>query len=314
MLSLSSLQRRDSKIIGNIMTNITKSGFVAIIGRPNVGKSTLLNSLLGEKVSITSPKPQTTRWQILGIKTLNDAQIIYIDTPGLHKDEKRAMNRYMNRIASAVILDADVIVFMIDATSWRGEDEMALKQLKDADKPVILVINKIDLLGDKAEILPIIDKLKDKYQFTHIIPISAMDAINTDHLQSEIVKLLPEGPQLFPDDQITDKSVRFQAAEIIREKLIQATEEELPYTTTVEIEHFQEGEKLTEIGAVIWVERQGQKVIIIGKKGARLKKIGIQARREIETLIGHKVFLRLWVKVKENWTDDDKALRSLGYE
>jgi GTP-binding protein Era len=294
--------------------SIIKSGFVAIIGRPNVGKSTLLNSLIGEKLSIISPKPQTTRWQILGIRTLKHAQIIYIDTPGLHKDEKRAMNRYMNRIASAVILDADVIVFMIDATSWRGEDELVLKKLHDSLKPVILVINKVDLLEDKTQLLPMIDKLKDKFHFTHLIPISAMKAENTEHLEEEIVKLLPEGPQLFPEDQHTDKSVRFQIAEIIREKLILATEEELPYTTSVEIEQFQQDEKLTEIGAVIWVERHGQKVIIIGKKGARLKKIGIAARREIEKLVGTKVFLRLWVKIKENWTDDDKALRSLGYE
>jgi GTP-binding protein Era len=293
---------------------MTKSGFVAIIGRPNVGKSTLLNCLIGEKVSITSPKPQTTRWQILGIKTLPHAQIIFVDTPGMHREEKRAMNRYMNRIANAVILDADVIVFMIDATSWRGEDEMVLKKLQDVTKPVILVINKIDLLNDKAELLPIIDKLKERYHFTHIIPVSALDAQNTHHLEEEIAKLLPEGPQLFPEDQVTDKNIRFQIAEIIREKLIQATEEELPYTTTVEIEQYKEEEKLTEISAVIWVERQGQKVIVIGKGGARLKKIGTQARREIEKLLGNKVFLRLWVKIKENWTDDDKALRSLGYE
>lgn len=293
---------------------IMKSGFVAIIGRPNVGKSTLLNCLIGEKVSITSPKPQTTRWQILGIKTLPHAQIIYMDTPGMHREEKRAMNRYLNRIASAVITDADVIVFMIDATSWRSEDEMVLKKLQATEKPVILVVNKIDLLGDKAELLPVIEKLKDKFAFTHIIPISALDAENTQHLQEEIAKLLPEGPQLFPEDQVTDKGVRFQVAEIVREKLIQATEEELPYTTTVEIEQFEQGEKLTEIGAVIWVERQGQKIIVIGKKGAKLKKVGISARREIEKLLGTKVFLRLWVKVKENWTDDDKALRGLGYE
>lgn len=293
---------------------IMKSGFVAIIGRPNVGKSTLLNGLVGEKVSITSPKPQTTRWQIFGIKTLPNAQIIYIDTPGMHREEKRAMNRYMNRVASSVILDADVIVFMIDATSWRGEDEDVLKKLQDADKPVILVINKMDLLDDKAELLPLIDKLKDKYQFTHIFPISAINAENTEELQEEIAKLLPEGPQLYPEDQATDRSLRFMAAEIIREKLILATEEELPYATTVEIEQFEEGEKLTEISAVIWVERPGQKIIVIGKKGAKLKKVGIQARREIEKLVGNKVFLRLWVKVKDNWTDDDRALRGLGYE
>jgi len=293
---------------------VTKSGFVAIIGRPNVGKSTLLNSLIGEKVSITSPKPQTTRWQILGIQTLTSAQIIYIDTPGIHRDEKRAMNRYLNRIASAVVLDADVIIFMIDVTRWHDEDEMVLKKLHDAQKPVIFVMNKIDLLKDKADILPIINKLKDKFHFTHIIPISAIKEDNIHHLEEEIVKLLPEGPQLFPDDQMTDKSLRFQAAEIVREKLIQVTEEELPYTTTVEIEEFKQSEKLTEIGAVIWVERPGQKIIIIGKKGARLKKVGIQARRDIEKLVHTKVFLRLWVKVKENWTDDERALRSLGYE
>lgn len=293
---------------------VTKSGYVAIVGRPNVGKSTLLNCLLGEKVSITSPKPQTTRWQILGIKTLDDVQIIFIDTPGIHRKEKRAMNRYMNRVASSVIFDADVIVFMIDAVSWRGEDELVLKKLKETDKPIILAINKIDLIKDKAELLLVIDKLKDKLNFAAIVPVSAMDEENTAVLEKEITMLLPEGPQLFPEDQLTDKSLRFQVAEIIREKLIKATEEELPYTTTVEIEQFQKGEKLTEIGAIIWVERQGQKIIIIGKKGARLKKIGIQARREIEKLLGTKIFLRLWVKVKENWTDDDKALRSLGYE
>lgn len=291
-----------------------KSGFVAIVGRPNVGKSTFLNAIIGEKLSITSPKPQTTRWQILGIKTTPASQIVYIDTPGLHREEKRAMNRYMNRIAASVMPEADVIVFMIDATVWRHEDELVLQRLQTLDKPVILVINKIDLLADKAELLPLIDKFKEKYQFTHIVPISAMTSENTQHLEEVIATLLPEGPALYPEEQVTDKPIRFQIAEIIREKLIRATEEELPYATTVEIEQFQPGEKLTEISAVIWVERQGQKVIIIGKKGARLKKIGMQARREIEKLVGQKVFLRLWIKVKENWTDDDKALRNLGYE
>ncbi len=296
---------------------ITKSGYVAIVGRPNVGKSTLLNCLLGEKVSITSPKPQTTRWQILGIQTRNEAQIVYIDTPGLHRGENRAMNRYMNRVASSVIVDADVVVFMIDATNFREEDEDVLNKLKKADradKPVLLVLNKIDLVKDKSTLLPLIDKLKDKLNFTAIFPISALDAENTANLENEIIKLLPKGPQLFPEDQLTDRSIRFQAAEIIREKLIRLTEEELPYTTSVEIEQFTENENITEISAIIWVEREGQKVIIIGTKGARLKKVGIQARHEIERLIGSKVFLRLWVKVKENWTDDERALRSLGYE
>ena|SRR3990167_1185647 len=293
---------------------ITKSGYVAIIGRPNVGKSTLLNKILGEKISITSPKPQTTRWQILGIKTTSDVQTIYIDTPGVHRDEKRAMSRYMNRVASSVMLDADVVIFIIDATRWQSEDDMVLEKLKACDKPVILVINKIDLVKDKSALLPHIDKLKNKFSFAHIIPVSAMNADNLESLESEISQLLPEGPALFPEDQVTDKTIRFQIAEIIREKLIYATEQELPYSTTVEIEQFKQEEKLTEIGAVIWVERQGQKAIVIGKKGLMLKKIGTLARREIEKLLDTKVFLRLWVKVKEDWTDNDKAMRSLGYE
>lgn len=295
------------------MTEI-RSGYVAIVGRPNVGKSTLLNHILGEKVSITSPKPQTTRWQVLGIKTTPEAQAVYIDTPGMHKQEMRAMNRYMNRIAAAVVDDADVVVMIVDVTSWREEDDMVIEKLKNVTNPIILALNKIDLLNDKAELLPVIDKLKDKLPFAHIIPISALEGLHTEALEAEITKLLPEGPALYPEDQLTDKSLRFQIAEVIREKLIYATEDELPYTTTVEIEQLEDEEKIMNIGAIIWVERQGQKIIIIGKKGAKLKRVGISARREIEKLIGKKVFLRLWVKVKENWTDDDKALRSLGYE
>ncbi len=291
-----------------------KSGFIAIIGRPNVGKSTLMNALLGTKVSITSPKPQTTRWQILGIKTLPEAQLVFIDTPGLHEDNKRAMNRYMNRVASSVISDADVIVFMVDADHWYGEDQLALDKLRGVEKPVILVINKIDKFADKNEILPAIVKLKEKFSFAHIIPLSALKCENINTLQQEIIKLLPEGSILYPEDQVTDKNIRFQIAEIIREKLIQQTEEELPYTTTVEVEQFAEGEKLTEISAVIYVERDGQKAIVIGKGGEKLKKIGTLARRDIERLLGTKVFLRLWVKVKEQWTDDERAMRSLGYE
>lgn len=293
---------------------IERAGYVAIIGRPNVGKSTLLNFLLGEKISITSPKPQTTRWQILGIKTLSETQIIYIDTPGVHQQETKAVNRYMNRVARAVIQDADVIVFIIDATYWHREDDLVLQALKDTQKPIILAINKIDLVKDKSQLLPLIDKIKSKIDFKFIMPISALTGENTEVLETEISKLLPESAALFPEDQITDKSIRFQVAEIIREKLIKATEQELPYTTSVEIEQFVEGEKLTEIGAVIWVERPGQKIIVIGQGGSKLKKIGTAARREIEQLLETKVFLRLWVKVKAHWTDDDKALRGLGYQ
>jgi len=294
--------------------NDFRCGYVAIVGRPNVGKSTLLNCLVGEKVSIISPKPQTTRWQIFGIKTVPNAQIIYIDTPGIHREEKRAMNRYMNRVAASVLHDADVIVFLVDATTWRNEDDLVLNKLKETTKPVILAINKIDLVADKAKLLPQIDRLKEKFNFVSIVPLSALDADNTDALEKEIIHLLPEGEPIFPEDQLTDKSIRFLAAEIIREKLIQLTEEELPYTTSVEIEQFKEGDKLTEISAIIWVERDGQRIIVIGKGGAKLKKVGIRARRDIEKLVGTKVFLRLWVKVKDQWTDDEKALRNLGYE
>lgn len=293
---------------------IKKSGYVAIVGRPNVGKSTLLNCLLGEKLSITAPKPQTTRWQVLGIKTFGSAQIIYIDTPGIHRQEKRAMSRYLNRVASSVLLDADVILWVVDATSWRGEDDLVLKQLQETSKPIILVVNKIDLVKDKAALLPLIEKLHEKCDVAHVVPVSALDNDNTNALEKVIEEALPAGPALFPEDQLTDKSMRFQMAEIIREKLIYATEEELPYTTAVEIEEITEGEKVTTIGAVIWVERQGQKIIVLGKKGAKLKKVGIAARRDIEQLVGRKVFLRLWVKVKEDWTDDERALKSLGFE
>lgn len=293
---------------------MTKSGIIAIIGRPNVGKSTLLNALVGQKISITSPKPQTTRWQIWGIKTLADAQIVYIDTPGMHRDRDQAMNRYMNRVADAAMHDVDVIVFMMDAASWHHEDELVLKKLHDANKPVILIVNKMDLLDTKADILPVIDRMKDCYPFVHIIPVSAIHRENIEILQEEIVKLLPEGPFLFPEDQVTDKSVAFQCAEIIREKLMRNTEEELPYATTVSIERIKQEEKFTTINALIWVERPGQKGIVIGKNGAKLKKISIDARRDIENLLKQKVFLRIWVKVKEGWSESDASLRSLGYE
>lgn len=296
------------------MNSQSQCGYIAIIGRPNVGKSTLLNAILGKKISITSDKPQTTRSQILGIKTVDSAQAVYMDTPGLHKAEKNAMNRYMNKLASSVIQDADVIVFMIDATRWDDEDQLVLDRLQNAKAPVILVINKIDKLNEKGEILPLIQKLQDKYHFAQIIPISATKDENVAEFESEIMQLLPEGPHLFPDDQITDKNIHFQVAEIIREKVIRATGQEVPYSSTVEIESIQDEEKLLRISAIIWVERDGQKAIIIGKAGEKLKAIGTAARLDVEKLIDKKVFLRLWVKVKDSWTDDERALKSLGYQ
>ncbi len=296
------------------MSSISKCGYVAIVGRPNVGKSTLLNALIGKKISIISAKPQTTRNQILGIKSEGATQVVFIDTPGLHHSEKRAMNRYMNRLASSVIIDADVVVFMIDATRWTEEDEMVLQKVEAATSPVILVINKLDKLKDKKLALPLIEKLKEKFNFAHIIPISAKKLENVESLEKTIMQLMPEGPHLFPDEQITDKNERFQIAEIIREKLIRATEQELPYSTTVVIESMKEEDKLLHISAVIWVEREGQKPIVIGKNGHLLKHIGTAARKDIVKLLGRKIFLRLWVKVKDDWTDDERALGSLGFD
>lgn len=291
-----------------------RCGYVAIIGRPNVGKSTLLNALIGKKVSITSPKPQTTRNQILGIKTIGESQAIFIDTPGLHKTERRAMNRYMNRLASSVILDADVLVFMIEALHWNEEDEMILKKFAEVKSPVILVINKVDKIKNKSRLLPFIDTLKEKYSFAHIVPLSAKEKSGLDSLETRIMDLLPEGMPFFPSEQITDKSEPFQAAEWIREKLIHLTQEELPYSTAVVIDSWKEEESIIKISAVIWVEREGQKPIVIGKDGEQLKQIGTLARKEMEKRFGKKVFLRLWVKVKTNWTDNNQSLSSLGLE
>ncbi|OAI50029.1 GTPase Era [Gammaproteobacteria bacterium SCGC AG-212-F23] len=293
--------------------NNSKCGYIAIVGRPNVGKSTLLNHLIGKKISIITPKPQTTRNQILGIKTIGNVQAVYIDTPGIHYTEKRAMNRYLNRLASAVIHDADVIVFVIEALHWNREDDLVLQKLMDVKKPVILAINKVDTIKDKAKLLPFIQRIQDKFAFADIVPLSAKKSLNTSLCEEIIMNKLPENPHFFSEEQFTDKSEFFQAAEIIREKLIQATEQELPYSTTVTIDEFKQSSKRLEISAIIWVEREGQKAIVIGKGGLLLKKIGTQARKDIEKLFNKNVFLNLWVKVKNDWTDDEKALQTLGF-
>lgn len=285
------------------MTEVTRCGYVAIIGRPNVGKSTLLNAILGKKVSITSDKPQTTRSQILGIKTENHAQAIYIDTPGMH-NENKAANRYMNRLASGVIADADVILFMVDATRWMDEDEVIFSKVKHATCPVILVLNKVDKLKDKSALLPVLEKLQEKFSFAQIVPTSALHAQNVVDLEKDILALLPKGPYLFPEDQVTDKSGEFQAAELIREKIMRATGQEIPYSIKVEIDSYVVEEKLIRISAIIWVDRESQKPIIIGKNGERLKKIGMQARKDMEVFLNKKVFLRLWIKVKSGLTTE----------
>lgn len=292
----------------------SRCGYVAIIGRPNVGKSTLLNAILGQKISITSRRPQTTRHRILGIKTIGDSQAVYVDTPGLHLGGKRAMNRYMNRAAASVLDEVDVVVFVVEGLRWTDEDEHALRLLAPIKVPVILVVNKVDQISDKKALLPHLQALATKRDFAAVIPLSAKNRDNVAALEQTVLDRLPVSEPFFPEDQITDKSERFLAAELIREKLTRRLGEELPYALTVEIQGFKDEGGLLRISATIWVERPGQKKIVIGKGGTVLKDVGQKARLDMEKLFGHKVFLQLWVKVKEGWADDERALRSLGYE
>lgn len=291
-----------------------RAGFVALAGRPNVGKSTLLNRLVGEKVAIVSRKPQTTRHRILGVRHLPDAQIIYVDTPGMHAKTPREMNRYLNRTASSALADVDAIVFMVDGLQWTQDDELALARAQEAGAPLLLAVNKVDRIADKERLLPHLAELAQKADFTEVIPLSARRGTNVEALEAALMKLMPESPQLFPDEQITDRSDRFRAAELVREQLMRALGQELPYATTVEIEALEASERLVKVAAVIWVERPGQKAIVIGKNGQLLKRIGQDARIEMERLFGRKVYLQLWAKVREGWSDDRRALRSLGYE
>ncbi|SKA63819.1 GTPase Era [Succinivibrio dextrinosolvens] len=289
-------------------------GFVAIIGRPNVGKSTLMNHLIGQKISITSRKPQTTRNRIVGIETEGDYQVVYVDTPGLHREEKRAINHLMNRAAESALGDVELIILVVDPNHWTDDDEMALHRVKNADVPVVLVINKVDTVSDKETLLPLIDKLSKIISFKDIIPVSALRGTNLHILKQIIKDALPEGDHLFPDDSITDRSSRFLAAEIVREKLMRQMGDELPYSSTVEVEEFKEDNGLLRISAAILVERNGQKKMVVGAGGDRIKKIGTEARKDMEKLFDSKVFLKLFVKVKAGWSDDARALKSLGYD
>jgi len=291
-----------------------RCGYVAIIGRPNMGKSTLLNHILGVKLSITSRKPQTTRHQIMGVKTVENGQFIFVDTPGIHSGGNKAINRYMNRAASSVIHDVDVVLFIVQSLKWTDEDELVLNKLKDIEAPVVLLVNKVDQVADKDKLLPYIQKISEKYDFKNVLPISAMKGDNLPQLENYLLELLPQGPAMFEEDQLTDRSTRFLVAEIIREKLVRELGNELPYQTTVEIERYKDEEKITRIHALILVETKGQKVIVIGDKGAKLKSIGSNARKDIEALIDRKVFLQLWVKVKSGWSDSETSLKNLGYD
>src|SRR5690625_1088208 len=291
-----------------------RAGFIALIGRPNVGKSTLLNQMAGEKVAIVSRKPQTTRHRILAIRHLPDAQLIFVDTPGLHARTPREMNRYLNRAASSALADVDAIVFMVDGLSWTDDDELALAKARQTGTPLLLVVNKADRIADKSSLLPHIDMLASKADVVEIIPMSARRGTQIDVLESALLKLMPESPQLFPEEQLTDRSDRFRAAELVREQVMRTLGQELPYASTVEIEAMEADGELMRVSAIVWVERPGQKAIVIGKKGQTLKQIGQDSRLEMERLFDRRGYLQLWVKVREGWSDDRRAMQSVGYE
>lgn len=290
-----------------------KTGYVALVGRPNVGKSTLLNHLVGQKLSIVSRHPQTTRHRILGIKTDAEGQVIYVDTPGIHGGERHAMNRYLNRTAVSALLGVDLVVWLVDRVGWVPEDDLVRTRIDEVGVPVILVINKVDRIQEKEVLLPFIGSVAESKRFAEIIPISATKGINLERLEECIRMQLPEGDPIYPEDQISDRPERFFAAEIIREKLFHRLAQEVPHALTVSIERFQEERRLTRIHALIWVEREGQKAIVIGKNGEVLKRAGEQARLDLERMLGQRVFLDLWVKVRRGWSDDERMLRHLGY-
>lgn len=298
------------------MTSESRCGFVAIIGRPNVGKSTLLNHLIGQKISITARKPQTTRHRIFGIHSYGAIQAIYVDTPGLHTKAKKALNKQLNRTALQTLNDVDLVLFMVEGVKWLSDDEWILEKLKTINTPIMLLVNKVDQIKDKKQLMPHMQALSEKFNFAEIIPLSAASGENVSAVDQNVAKFLPEGIHLFPDDQLSDKSDRFFVSEIIREKLIRHLGQEIPHSIAISLEKYsvRDEKNIRDISAVIWVEKEGQKKIVIGKDGDVLKKIGTMARKELEKHFDQKIFLQLWVKVKRSWSDDERALQTLGYK
>ncbi len=289
-------------------------GYIGLIGRPNVGKSTLLNHLLGQKLSITSKKAQTTRHRILGINNKDNHQLVYVDTPGIHESDSKAMNKIMNKSARTAMMDVDIVVFIIDAFKFTKEDEYVLEKLRKVNVPVILAINKVDKLKDISSVLPLIETMRHKYEFLNIMPMSAKSGENVDALETRLCELIPAGEHLFYADQITDRPVKFTISEFVREKIFRLLGDELPYSVTVDIEKIEQTTDLCKISALILVDKENHKRMIIGAKGTKLKAIGQSARIEIEKLVEKKVFLQLWVKVKQGWSDDIRVLKQLGYD
>jgi GTP-binding protein Era len=301
------------KLPDEAISQTHRCGTAALVGRPNVGKSTLLNALVGWRLSIAGPKPQTTRHRILGILTRPQGQILFLDTPGLHRDSGRAINRQLNRAARQAIGEADVAIQVIDAGRWSGEDQLVWTAMAESTRPRLLALNKIDAQKDKKALLPFIAKISETCAYDGVFLVSARRRDGLEELEKGILDRLPIAPAVYAEDELTDRSERFLAAELVREQLMLRLAQELPYATTVEIEEFKEGDKRSEITATIWVEREGQKAIVIGAGGAQLKIIGTAARRAMEQVFERRVFLRLWVKVRENWSDDEAALRRFGY-
>lgn len=294
--------------------NEEKTGYIGIVGKPNAGKSTLLNHLIGQKLCITSRKPQTSRHNILGIKQVDNCQLIFIDTPGMHKDQVTKLNKIMNKSAKNTIIDADIVLFVLDRLDWDSRDEYVVKHLKKINRPIICVLNKVDLIKDKNLILPHIEKLRNIFENVTIVPISALKKRNLGTLEDEIIARLPCKPNFFPRDQISDRSERFFCAEIVREKVIRQLGKELPYQTSVDIERFEVKGNVTFIDACVFVERQSQKKIIIGERGQKLKNIGQAARIDIEKFIQCKVMLNVWIKVRNGWSNNEDILKSLSFE
>lgn len=292
----------------------SRSGLVAVVGRPNVGKSTLLNALVGQKISITTPKPQTTRHRVLGISTHPGCQVVYVDTPGLHRRRGRALNRYLNRSASSSLADVDLVLMVVQALTWTEDDEFVAELVRRSSARRLVAVNKCDLVRDKTRLLPYLVELGERCGAEDLWPIAAINGDGLPELEHAICALLPEGEPFYPEDQVTDRSERFLVSEIVREKLTLRLGDELPYRITVEIEGFEDSPDMARIGAVVWVESQSQKAIVIGKGGSMLKAVGSAARRDIETLLGKRVYLEIWAKVQDDWSDNEAALRRLGYE
>jgi len=291
-----------------------RSGFAALVGRPNVGKSTLLNALVGQKVSIVTPRPQTTRHRIVGISRLPDAEIAFVDTPGLHQNASRALNKAMNRTAASALDGADLVVLVVEAMRWTTEDDLALERIKSSSRPALVAVNKVDRVNPRSLLLPYLASLSQKHDFLEVVPISALKANGIEDLQRTIAKHLPKSPPMFPDGELTDRGRDFRIAEMIREKLTLELNQEVPYGIAVEVERAVEEDGQLVVDAAIWVDREGQKPIVIGAKGERLKRVGRSARLALNEILGRRLHLTLWVKVRENWADNARSLKQLGLE